>query len=84
MPGIEMTIEPDLCGPISVGTVAVVRALMTHAGVALEAAVALVDRCTFGGERVTVPVPSSAGARALLDALRQLPAASRISAALYD
>ncbi len=84
MPNIELTIEPEFCGPISMGTVAVIRALMTHSGLPLEAAVALVDRCTFAGERVAVPTPSQSAAAALLAALRQVPAASRISASLAE
>ncbi|MES1173503.1 MAG: hypothetical protein ABUL62_04165 [Myxococcales bacterium] len=79
---LELTIEAELCGPISMGTVAVVRALMEHSGLALEAAVALVDRCTFSGERVAVPLPSSAAAEALLAALQQVAAAPRISASI--
>jgi hypothetical protein len=79
---LELTIEAELCGPISMGTVAVVRALMEHSGLPLEAAVALVDRCTFAGERIALPLPSDAAARALLAALQRVPAAPRISASI--
>jgi hypothetical protein len=82
MPILELTIEAELCGPISVGTVAVVRALLEHADLPLEAAVALVDRCTFDGERVAVVLPSSAAAEALLSALERVAAAPRIHAAI--
>jgi hypothetical protein len=84
MPVIEMTIEAEFCGPVSMGTVAVVRALMTHADLPMEQAVALVDRCTFAAERVVVPVPSHARALALLAALQRVPAAPRIRASLLD
>ena len=77
---IELSIEADLCGPISVGTVAIIRALMTHLSLSLPEAVAVVDRCTFGGERVRLPAPSARAAAALLAALRQVPAAARIRA----
>ncbi len=80
MSTVELSIEAELCGPISIGTVAVVRALMEHSALPLEAAVALVDRCTFAGERVTVPVPSSAAGEALVAALARVPAAPRIRA----
>ncbi|MET0792973.1 MAG: hypothetical protein ABW061_15740 [Polyangiaceae bacterium] len=79
---LELTIEAELCGPISMGTVAVVRALMDHSGLPLEAAVALVDRCAFFGERVAVPLPSHTAAEALLQALTRVPAAPRIRAAI--
>jgi len=81
---LELTIKAELCGPISIGTVAVVRALMEHSGLALDAAVALVDRCTFAGERITVRLPSIHAADALLSALRSVPAAPRISASIVD
>jgi hypothetical protein len=79
---LELTIEAELCGPISMGTVAVVRALMEHSGLSLEAAVAIVDRCAFAGERVSVPLPSNSAAQALLLALHRVPAAPRISASI--
>ena len=79
---LELSIEAELCGPISMGTVAVVRVLMAHSGLPLPAAVALVDRCTFAGERVAVPLPSKAAAEALLSALARVPAAPRIHASI--
>ena len=84
MPTLELTIEAEFCGPISMGTVAVVHALMLHSGLPLEAAIALVDRCTFEGERVAVPVPNRAAAQALLLALQRVPAAPRITASISD
>ncbi len=81
---LELTIEAELCGPISMGTVAVVRALMTHSGLPLQAAVSLVDRCTFAGERVAIRMPSSSAAEALLSALQRIPAAPRIRAAIQS
>ena len=81
---IELNIEADLCGPISVGTVGIIRALMTHLALSLPDAVAVVDRCAFGGESVTLPAPSSADAEALISALQQLAAAPRIRAAASE
>ncbi|MEO6598618.1 MAG: hypothetical protein ABIQ16_02010 [Polyangiaceae bacterium] len=79
---LELAIEAEFCGPISMGTVAVVRALRECSGLSLEAAVALVDRCTFAGERVAVRLPSNTAAEALLAALQRVPAASRIRASI--
>lgn len=81
---LELSIEAELCGPISIGTVAVVRALMEHSGLPLDAAVALVDRCTFAGEQVAVPLPSEGAARSLLSTLQSLPAAPRIRASIKN
>jgi hypothetical protein len=82
MPILELTIEAELCGPLSMGTVAVVRALLEHSDLALEAAITLVDRCTFEGERVALALPSKASAEALLAALQSIPDAPRIRATI--
>ena len=82
MPTIDLTIEAELCGPISMGTVAVIRALMAHLALPLSDAVAIVDRCTFDGEHLCLPAPSRAAAEALLAAFRHMPAAARIRASL--
>ena len=82
MTTIELAIEAEFCGPISMGTVAVIRALMSHLQLPLNDAVELVDRCTFAGERVALSAPSRAAAEALLGALRELPVASRIAASI--
>ena len=82
MVAIRLSIEADLCGPISVGTGSVVRALMTHLALPLGEAVALVDRCVFDAQSVELALASPAAARALLAALERSPAAARIRATL--
>lgn len=84
MTTIDVTIEGELCGPISIGTAGVTRALMTHLDLPLDAAVAIVDRCVFDGERVTLVSPSRERAQALLAAWNALPAAPRIHACIAD
>ena len=84
MAAISVSIEPDLCGPISVGTVGVIRALMAHLGLAPSEAEALVDRCVFDGERVQIAAPTRAVAEALLAAWRLTPAAPRIRASISE
>lgn len=84
MPRIVLTIEADLCGPMSIGTVAVIRALSKHLDLALSEANEFVDRCVFDGETVTLPAPTRARAEALLSELGQLRAARRIRASIAD
>ena len=84
MTTIALTIEPEFCGPISMGTVAVIRALMAHLGLSVGEAESLVDRCVSSGEPVAFSAPSRAAAEALLAALRRVPAAPRIIAAIVD
>jgi len=82
MPQIELTIDGDLCGPLSVGTVAVIRAIERHLGLALDDATTLVNHCVFEGRRVSLPAPSWEAARALLAEFERLPAAPRLHASL--
>ena len=84
MATISLTIEPDFCGPISMGTVAVIRALMAHLSLSVNEAEALVDRCVTAGERVAIAAPSRFAAEALLAAFQLVPAAPRIHATLLD
>jgi len=81
---IELTIDGDLCGPMSIGTVAVIRAIQKHLGLPLAEANEYVDRCVFEGEKVTLPAATRAAAEALLAEFEQLPAAPRIHASIAD
>lgn len=84
MLAVVLAIEPDLCGPVSVGTVAVIKALSAHLGLDLAAAEAAVSRCTFDGASVTLDAPSSTAAESLLVALGALPIAARVHATLTN
>ncbi|HKO49152.1 MAG TPA: hypothetical protein VJV79_15575 [Polyangiaceae bacterium] len=69
---------------MSVGTVAVIRAIEKHLGLSLAQANEFVDRCVFEGEKVTLPAPTRAAAEALLAAFGHLQAAPRIHASIAD
>lgn len=84
MTRIELTIEGDVCGPMSIGTVAVIRAIEKHLGLPLAEANELVDRCVFDGQRVWLAAPTRSAAEALLAEFARLPAARRIHASLAD
>jgi hypothetical protein len=81
---IALTIVGAFCGPMSIGTVAVIRAIEQHLGLPLAEANEFVDRCVFGGEKVLLPAPTRAAAEALLAAFGRLPAAARIHASIAD
>ena len=84
MTEIVLTIEGDLCGPMSIGTVGVIRAIARHLGLSLTEANELVDRCVFEGEKVTLAAPTRRAAEALLAEFGRLPAAQRIHASIAD
>jgi hypothetical protein len=77
---LRLSIEPELCGPISVGTVAVIRLVSEHLGVSLREAMAHVDRCVFAGEEVELDVPSCDVATRFAKAIAALPAHPRVRA----
>jgi hypothetical protein len=84
MTRIVLTIEAELCGPMSIGTVAVIRAIERHLGLSLTQANECVDRCVFEGQMITLNAPTRARAEALLAEFAQLPAAGRIHASITD
>lgn len=79
---VLLSIEADCCGPLSVGTVAVIRAIESHLGLSLRDATEFVNRCVFEGERVSLPAPTRMAAETLLAQFARLPAASRLHASL--
>ena len=74
----KLSIQARRCGPVSAGTVDVIKAVRLHAGVALPEAKALVDRCGLEGETATIPALSDLAANAPVAKLRQLPDAPPI------
>ena len=84
MTTISVSIEADLCGPVSVGTVGVIKALMSHLDLDVNEAQELISRCVFDGERIEVAVPSREVAEALLAAWSRTPAAARINATISE
>lgn len=56
MPTIHLRVDPVLCGPISIGTVGLIKLLRDCLGLSLAEAKGYVDRCVFGGETVAIPV----------------------------
>ena len=69
---------------MSIGTVAVIRAIEKHLGLTLAEANRYVDRCVFDGAEVRIDAPTPAAALALLGALGRLPAAGRIHASIVE
>ena len=65
MASVTLSIQARLYGPVSLGTVDVIKAVQAHAGLGVGDAKALVDRCVFDGETVTIPGLSDTSASAL-------------------
>ena len=80
MTTLHLSIEPELCGPVSVGTGAVIKLVSEHLGIPLREAMTQVDRCVFDGEAVELDVPSCDAATRFVEAIAALPAHPRVRA----
>jgi hypothetical protein len=80
---VVLHIEAELCGPVSIGTVAVVKLLVRHLALGLGDALGYVNRCVFEGDlEVEIPAPSAEAAAEFMAALAALPVAPRVVARL--
>jgi hypothetical protein len=84
MSSVRLSIQAQICGSVSVGTVKVIRLVSQHGHLTLSEATDLVDRCVFEGETVSIPMPSAADAALLVHALRSLPEVPRIEASVEN
>ncbi len=84
MSSVRLSIQAQLCGPVSVGTVTVIRLVGQHAHLAVREAKEFVDRCVFDGETVSIPMPSLEDASLLVHALRLLPEVPKIETSVED
>jgi hypothetical protein len=84
MSAVFLSVEPQMLGPVSVGTLEVIRLLQVHARLDLAEAKGLVDRCVFDGQTVRVPLSSTEAATSLVAALTALPHSPRIRGFIAD
>jgi ribosomal protein L7/L12 len=82
VPTIQLRIDPVLCGPVSVGTVSVIKLLRDRLGLSLADAKKYIDRCVFDGETVTIHVESVEAAENLARDLVATSAPAKIYADL--
>jgi len=84
MTSVRLSIQPELCGPVSVGTVRVIRLVSQHANLSIAEATEFVDRCVFDGETVSIPVRSPEDAATLVRALGSLPNVPKIDVSVEE
>ena len=80
---VNLEIDPVFCGPVSVGTISVIKLVREYFDLDLAVAKAFVDRAV-AGERVSIPAPSSAAACRFVEALAALPSEARVRAVISD
>jgi hypothetical protein len=77
---VTLRIEPDLCGSFSFGTARVIKLVLAHFELTLDAAADYVNRCVFSGEEVDLRAPSTAAAEQFIAAVAGLPPVPRVVA----
>jgi hypothetical protein len=56
---VHLNVEPVFCGPVSVGTVELIKLVRERFGLSLAEAKAYVDRCVFDGATVAIVAPTA-------------------------
>lgn len=77
---LRIRIEPELCGPFSVGTIAPIKVLREQLGIGLLEAKEYIDRCVFGSEVVDIEVESAELAESVAAHLRATPGPAKVHA----
>ena len=62
MATVHLSVEPVFCGPVSVGTVELIKLVRERFGLSLAEAKAYVDRCVFDGESLAFVTSSTEAA----------------------
>ena len=82
MATVSLRIEPEFCGPMSIGTVIVVKLLAEHLALTIPSAIEYVNRCVFDGEEVGIVASSLAAAERFVVAVLALPPVPRVVASV--
>jgi hypothetical protein len=72
MPRVVLELRPDVCGTVSVGTVAVIRVVARCLDLSLDVAAGYVSQCVFEGRAPSIPAPSRAAVDDLVHELGAL------------
>ncbi len=77
---IALSVSPKYCGPLSVGTIGLIKQLRDQLGLSLNESKNFVDTCVFQGLQVTIPVPSGVNAETVVYAICNLETQATIEA----
>jgi len=81
---LRISVNPMLCGPVSVGTVDLIKVIREHCNFGLGQAKEYIDEAVFGGAIVDIPLPDETDGQALVDEIRGLETRAEISVQLID
>jgi hypothetical protein len=81
---LRISVIPELCGPVSVGTIDLIKIIRDQCNLGLAEAKAYVDDAVFGGEIVEIPLASDVDGPALIHGIETLETPATITADLIE
>ena len=79
---LRISVDPKFCGPVSLGTVDLIKIVRERCSFGLAEAKRYIDDAVFGGEIVDIPLPAETDGSALADEIRALETPAKISVEL--
>lgn len=81
---LRLTIEPKFCGPVSVGTINIIKLIKDRCDLGLSEAKEYIDMAVFEGHTVDIPLPYHVDADKLVSDILALESAATFHATLVS
>lgn len=81
---IILTVDPKFCGPVSVGTIGLIKLVQKSFDLGLAEAKSLVDKAVFGGEIVEIQIPEHCKGSEIISEIELLDSEANIQALLVE
>jgi hypothetical protein len=81
---LRVFVDPKFCGPVSVGTVDLIKIVRKRCNFGLTEAKRYIDDAVFGGEIVDIPLPEETDGLSLVEEIRALDTPAKIVVELVD
>ena len=81
---LRISVEPSFCGPVSLGTVDLIKIVRERCNFGLRQAKDYIDDAVFGDEVVDIPLPDETDGQTLVEEIRALETPAVISVELLD
>jgi hypothetical protein len=75
---LELSVKDTLEGPISIGTVTLIRVIQKNFGLGLAEAKNLIDKAVFGGETIEVVIPNGLNVERMISEIAQIETSGEI------
>ncbi|MDF7809559.1 hypothetical protein P4E94_19130 [Pontiellaceae bacterium B12219] len=74
-----MKIKPVFSGPMSVGTIELIKLLRERLSLSLREAKTFVDSCVFDNQEISIPVPEGIDAHKIISEIQELDTPAQIN-----